>query len=117
MISSRRQRKAHGFLDDRDGAEFKAYVSVVEAVLRAAYGRMLTLREIKDALGEKLIERWLIDALSFSHHVLTIEYPRFSRYMYVKKITIAPRSAERSSLYLTKVGGAKWPDWQDFSRP
>lgn len=103
-------------LDDRDGAEFKVYMKLIENILREANGSMLSLREIKAALGDQLVERWLIDALFFSHHVLTIEQPGFNRYTYVEKITVAPRSGD-NSLHLANVGGAKWPDWQDFSRP
>lgn len=73
--------------DDRDGTEFRDYVKVVEAALKAARGEPLSVREIKAALGDRLVERWLFDALAVSTHVLHIR-GYIDRFAYFEKLAV-----------------------------
>lgn len=69
--------------DDRDSKEFKTYIQLIEDILREANGSLLTIREIKSRLGERLHERWLLDALAYSSHILHV--PAYvDRFAYVR---------------------------------
>lgn len=95
--------------DDRDSDEFKAYVVVVESALKAADGEPLTVREIKARLGDRLIERWLFDALATSTHVLHIQ-AYIDRFAYVEKLAVRVVHGS-SDIAIAGTRKAAWPDW------
>ncbi len=95
--------------DDRDSQAFKAYVTVVESALKAADGEPLTVREIKARLGDRLIERWLFDALATSTHVLHIQ-AYIDRFAYVEKLAVRVVHGS-SDIAIAGTRKAAWPDW------
>lgn len=96
-------------MDDRDSKAFKLYVAVVESVLKEANGSLLTIGEIKIALGDRLVERWLFDALATSFHVLHV--PAYiDRFAYVEKVTIR-NGGENKNIQVAGTAKHKGPDW------
>jgi hypothetical protein len=98
--------------DDRDSRAFKAYVAEVEKVLKEADGALMTIREIKAALGDRLVERWIFDALATSYHVLHVR-AYIDRFAYVEKLTVKVVIGN-NNIQLAGTRQHKRPDWQYF---
>ena len=97
--------------DDRDGKAFKAYVREVEHALKKLDG-LVTIRQIKIALGEHLVERWLLDALATSYHVLHV--PAYvDRFAYVEKLSVR-KNNETNGIQVEGTRKRKEPDWIAF---
>lgn len=95
--------------DDRESEAFSAYVQLVEGVLKAADGEPLSVREIKLRLGDRLVERWLFDALATSTHVLHIQ-AYIDRFAYVEKLTIRAVHGY-NDIQIAGTREPKTPDW------